>query len=193
MIAKHLTYTFTVRTLALCLLSDQWFWNLHFNNNNIIAKCIVLSNIISVVSDNILRICIQEPLLISKKFIVLLHTLSAYNSLLVRYKVYSSDPRECLRASWRYAEAYDNFSIDAASCRKNPIQKNKIVILNCQPLPLAENYTEIKAWQRKFAWSDPYFYEKLRWNKSVTAKISLVRNVLKENKLWNRTFKPVAW
>ena len=61
-----------------------------------IAKYIVLSNIISVVSDNILRICIQEPLLISKKFIVLLHTLSAYNSLLVRYKVYSSDPRECL-------------------------------------------------------------------------------------------------
>ena len=31
-----------------------------------------------------------------KKIIVLLHTLSAYNSLLVRYKVYSSDHRECL-------------------------------------------------------------------------------------------------
>ena len=60
-----------------------------------IAKYIVLSNIISVVSDNILRICIQEPLLILKNtYIVLLHTLSAYNSLLVRYKVYSSDPRE---------------------------------------------------------------------------------------------------
>ena len=29
-----------------------------------------------------------------KKIIVLLHTLSAYNNLLVRYKVYSSDPRE---------------------------------------------------------------------------------------------------
>ena len=51
----------TVSTLALCLPLDQWFWNLHFTNNNIIAKCIVLSNIISVVSDNILRICIQEP------------------------------------------------------------------------------------------------------------------------------------
>ena len=61
-----------------------------------IAKYIVLSNIISVVSDNILLVCIQEPLLILKKFIVLLHTLSAYNSLLVRYKVYSSHPRECL-------------------------------------------------------------------------------------------------
>ena len=31
-----------------------------------------------------------------KKNIVLLHTLSAYNSLLVRYKVYLSEPRECL-------------------------------------------------------------------------------------------------
>ena len=61
-----------------------------------IAKYIVLSNIISVVSNSILRICIQEPLLILKKIIVLLHTLSAYNSLLVRYKVYLSDPRECL-------------------------------------------------------------------------------------------------
>ena len=32
---------------------------------------------------------------IKKKIIVLLHTLSAYNNLLVCYKVYSSDPREC--------------------------------------------------------------------------------------------------
>ena len=60
-----------------------------------IAKYIVLSNI-TVVSDNILRICIQETLLILKKFIVLLHTLSAYNSLLLRYQVYSFGPRECL-------------------------------------------------------------------------------------------------
>ena len=64
-----------------------------------IAKYIVLSKIISVVSDDILRICIQEPLLILKKYIVLLHTLSAYNSLLVHYKVYSSDPMECLCTS----------------------------------------------------------------------------------------------
>ena len=64
-----------------------------------ISKYIVLSNIISVVSDNILRICIQEPLLILKKVIGLLHTLSAYNSLLVRYKGYSSDPKECLCTS----------------------------------------------------------------------------------------------
>ena len=61
-----------------------------------IAKYVVLSNIISVASKKILRICIQEPLLIFKKSIVILHTLSAYNNLLAHYKVYSSDPRECL-------------------------------------------------------------------------------------------------
>ena len=61
-----------------------------------IAKYIVLSSIINVASDTILRICIQEPFLILNKCIVLLHTLSGYNSLLVRCKVYSSDPRECL-------------------------------------------------------------------------------------------------
>ena len=60
-----------------------------------------------------------------RKFIVL-HTLSAYNSLLVRYKVYSSDPRECLCTSWRYAEAYENFSIDPAPCQKNPTKKVKL-------------------------------------------------------------------
>ena len=83
----------------------------------------VLSNIISVVSDKTLCIRIQEPLLISKKIIVLLHTLSAYNSLLALCKVYSSDPRECLCTSWTYAEAYENFSIEPAPCGKNPIKK----------------------------------------------------------------------
>ena len=78
-----------------------------------------------------------------KKIIVLLHILSAYNSLLVRYKVYSTDPRECLSASWRYAEAYENFSIDPSRCQKNPTKK--IVLLNCQSLPLGDNYNEIKA------------------------------------------------
>ena len=38
-----------------------------------IAEYIVLSNIISVVSNNILRICIHEPLLILKKTVPL-HT-----------------------------------------------------------------------------------------------------------------------
>ena len=41
------------------------------------AKYIAFSNIINIVSD-ILLIRVQEPLLISKMFIVLLHTLSAY-------------------------------------------------------------------------------------------------------------------
>ena len=41
-----------------------------------VTKYVVLSNIISVVSDNILRIYIQEPLLTLKKIILLLHTLS---------------------------------------------------------------------------------------------------------------------
>ena len=127
----------TVCTLALCLPSNQWFWNLYFPNNNIIAKYVVLSNIISVVS-NSFRICIQEPLWISKTFTVLLQTLSAYNSLLVRYKVYSSDPRQCLCTSWRYAEAYENFSIDPAPFRcagwilkfcKNVLKENKLWML----------------------------------------------------------------
>ena len=87
-----------------------------------IAKYIVLSNIISFVSDKILHICIKEPLLILKKIIVLLNALSAYNNLLVRYKVYSSDPRECLCKGWRYAKAYGNFSIDPAPCRKSSIK-----------------------------------------------------------------------
>ena len=63
------------------------------------AKYIVLPNVISVISDNILHMCIQERFLMLKTFIVIPHTLSAYNSLLVRYKVYSSDTRECLCTS----------------------------------------------------------------------------------------------
>ena len=58
--------------------------------------------------------------------------------------------------------------------------KNKIIILNCQPILLGENYTEIKALQLKFAQCDPYFYEKLHWNKSVAAKVSL-QKTLKQN------------
>ena len=44
--------------------------------------------------------------------------------------------------------AYENFSIDSVLYRKNPI-KNKLVIPNCQPVLLGENYTETKAWQLK--------------------------------------------
>ena len=64
-----------------------------------IAKCIVLSNIISVVLDNILRICILGIPVDIKKVVVLLHTLSAYNNLLVHFKVYSCDPKEILCTS----------------------------------------------------------------------------------------------
>ena len=90
-----------------------------------IAKYIVLSNIISVVSDNILRICIDEPSWHLKDVAVSYSSSSylwAYNSLFVRYKVYSTDPRECLCTSWRYAEAYENFNIDPVPFRKNPIK-----------------------------------------------------------------------
>ena len=52
---------------------------------------------------------------------------SSFNSLLVHYKVYSSDdPREYLCTSGRYTEAYENFSIDPAPCRKNPTKKIKL-------------------------------------------------------------------
>ena len=81
------------------------------------AKYIVLSSIINVESDNILH-CMNSGTqeLDIKKFIVLLHTVSAYKSLLVGYKVYSSDPGECLCTSWRYAKVYENFGIDPVPC-----------------------------------------------------------------------------
>ena len=102
-----------------------------------------------------MRICINEPFWYLKDVasylaMVLLHTLSAYNNLFVRHKVYSTDPSEYLCTSWRYAEAYENFSIDASTMLKKSYKnKNKIVILNCQPLLLGKNYTEIKVWQLK--------------------------------------------
>ena len=72
-----------------------------------VAKYIVLSNIISVLSAyNILCIYIRENLLTLKRFIVLLDILSAYNSLLIRYKVYSSDPRKFLQTRWKHGEGY---------------------------------------------------------------------------------------
>ena len=116
----------------------------------------------------------RNPSWYQKKIIVLLHTFSAYNSLLVCFKVYLPDPRESLSKSWRYDEAYENFSIDPAAFWKNPIKK-----YNCH----------IKL-------SAPNTRRKLHWNKSVTAKASLenlVRNVLNENYIWNRTFQSAVW
>ena len=76
MIAKHLTYTFILTCCQLTLIYCPYFCvmftirsvilNTIPHNNSIIAKCFVLSNMISIVSDNILHICIQEPLLILK-------------------------------------------------------------------------------------------------------------------------------
>ena len=83
------------------------------------TKYIVFSNVISVKSDNILRIGIPEPILIYSSSSYFISTYS----LLDRYKVYLSDPRECLCTRWRYGETYENFSIDSPQCRKNPIKK----------------------------------------------------------------------
>ena len=132
-----------------CFWSDQWFWNLYCNNNNMIAKYIVLFNIISVVSDNILHICIPRTPLDIKKFIVLLHSFLAYNSPLVRYKVYLCDPRKCFCTSWCYGEAYENFSIDPVPCQKNPI-KNKLVTKLSAPTTRRKLHWK-KAWKLKFA------------------------------------------
>ena len=104
-----------------------------------IVKYIVLSNIISVVSD-ILLICIQESLLILKKFTVLCHALSAYNSLLVRYKV---SENVCVQAEGMLKPMETLVLIQHHVERV--LLKNKIVIPNCQPLLLGGNYTEIKA------------------------------------------------
>ena len=141
--------------------------------------------LISVVSNKVLHICFQEPPLISKIFMVLLHTLSRYNSLLVRYKVYSSDPGNvCVQAEGMLKPMKTLVLIQHYVERI--LWKNKIIILNCHPLLLGENYIEIKAWQLKFASSDPFFHEKLHWNKSVTAK-SLETEHLRQpfdNKSW---------
>ena len=64
--------------------------------------------------------------MILKRFKVLLHTLSACNSLLVRYKPYSSDLTGCLRTRRKHGRDYVYLSIDSApcpTCRKNPIKK----------------------------------------------------------------------
>ena len=134
---------------------DQWLCLCYQNSDDgskINDREVLKKYSVSVISDNIFGCLYSGTLFTSKRCIVLLHTLWAYNSLVVCYKFYSTDPRECLCTSWRYDEAYKNFSIDPAPYRKNPIKiKNKIVILNCQPLLLGENYTKLKAWQLKLA------------------------------------------
>ena len=89
-----------------------------------IAKYIVLSNIISVVSDNILRICIQEHFLILKNFVVFLHTLSACKGLLTHYKNLSSNPRNvCIQSKGMARPMKTLVLIDPAPFRNNLIKK----------------------------------------------------------------------
>ena len=112
--------------------------------------------------------CFQETLLVSKEFIAFLHTLSAYNSLIVRYKVYSSDLRECLCTSLRYAEAYEN-CIDPVPCRRNPTRKR-----NCHIKLSAPSNRRKLHWNKSVA-AKVWFLllKKLHWNKRVAAEVSL--------------------
>ena len=87
-----------------------------------ISTCNALSKINTVALDNTLNICIQKPLWILEILVVLLHNLSAYNSVLARYKVYLSHPRECLYTRLRYGEAYIYVSIDPP-LSKEPYKK----------------------------------------------------------------------
>ena len=78
-----INFAITVRTLALCLPLDQWFWNLYCTNNNMIGECIVLSNIISAVSDKILQHVFRSPSWYYKNsqfFFILYQHATAYSS-----------------------------------------------------------------------------------------------------------------
>ena len=132
----------------------------------------MIANIFSVASDN-LRLCIQESLLVSKKFIFLLHTLSAYNSLLVRYKVYLSDPRECLCTIWRYAETYENFSIDPTPSYK---KKHPINLILTNPELFIIYWTCYNLFWFRFLKLLLIFYCQSSWQKiSILKKQFLIR------------------
>ena len=82
---------------------------------------------------------------IKKRIAVLLHTLAAYNSLLLRDKVYSSHPRECLCTQAEGMVKPIKTLVLIQHHVERILLKNKLVIPNCQPLLLGENYIEIKA------------------------------------------------
>ena len=85
-----------------------------------------------------------------KRCIVLLHTLSAYNSLLVRYKVTRLVPGNvCIQAEGML-KPMKTLVLTSTISKESYENKNTIVILNCQPLLLGENCTEIRVWQLKF-------------------------------------------
>ena len=83
-----------------------------------------------------MRVCIKEPFLISKTFVFLFHTLSAYNSLLIRYKAYLSDPRECLCAQSDGMLKPMKTLVLIQDHIERILYKNKTVIPNSQPLIL---------------------------------------------------------
>ena len=123
---------------------------------------------------SLLKFCvyvfIQEPYLILKRFRVLRHTLSAYNSFLVRDEVYSSNPKKCLCTRWRCGEAYTYLIIDPwSSTMLKESYKKQTSHTKMLAILLGENYTE---------------------KKNVAVKTCLenfVRNILKDKNL--RTFK----
>ena len=96
-----------------------------------IAKHIVLSNIINVVSDSILS--------------RYLYSGTSFDIKKVRYKVYSSHPRECLCTQAEGMVKPIKTLVLIQHHVERILLKNKLVIPNCQPLLLGENYIEIKA------------------------------------------------
>ena len=126
-----------------------------------IVKYIVFSNIISVVSDNILRICIQEPLLIPKKlqsFFILYQHITAYSSAIKFTCLIPGNvcvPAEGTLKSMKTLVLIRHHA-------EIILQKSTIVLLNCRRklhwnksllslIPTCtKSYTEIKAWQLKF-------------------------------------------
>ena len=123
---------------------------------------------------SLLKFCvyvfIQEFYLILKRFRVLRHALSAYNSFLVRDEVYSSNSKKCLCTRWRYGEAYTHLSIDPWSSTM-----------------LKESYKKHASHNKMLATTTR---RKLHWKKNVTVKICLenfIRNILKDKNLL--TFK----
>ena len=150
-IAKYLTQTFILTCcqltliycpylcFALCLPSNQWFWNLYCTNKNMIAEYIVLSNIISVVSNNILRICIQEPLLILKKLFlfILCHHVTACSFAIKFPRLitgnYCTQTEVMIKPIKTFVLIQHHVEII--------LWKNKLVIPNHQALLLGKNYS----------------------------------------------------
>ena len=89
-----------------------------------IAKYFVLSNMISVVSDNVLRICFQEPLLILKKNIVIFILYQHITAYLSAIKFSRLIPGNiCVKAEGMVNPRKTLVLIQHHVERKNPIKK----------------------------------------------------------------------